>query len=57
MLYKCQSAGWRVGEVPILFENRRRGASKISKQEITKALYTVLRLGQERLRSPGKRAG
>jgi dolichol-phosphate mannosyltransferase len=55
MLYRCQSLGWRVGEVPILFENRRRGASKISKQEITKAMYTVLHLGRERLRSLGKR--
>lgn len=51
MLYRCQRRGWRVGEVPILFENRRRGASKISRQEILRAMQTVLRLGQERLRS------
>lgn len=60
MLYRCQRRGWRVGEVPILFENRRRGASKISRQEITRAMYTVLRLGKERLltlggaREPGR---
>lgn len=55
MLYKCHRHGWRIGEVPILFENRRRGASKISRQEITKAMYTVLRLGAQRLRSLGTR--
>ena len=49
MLYRCQRRGWRVGEVPILFENRRRGASKISRQEILKAMQTVLRLGRERV--------
>jgi dolichol-phosphate mannosyltransferase len=51
MLYRCQRQGWRVGEVPILFENRRRGASKISRQEILRAMQTVLRLGKERLLS------
>jgi dolichol-phosphate mannosyltransferase len=49
MLYRCQRRGWRVGEVPILFENRRRGASKISRQEILRAMQTVLRLGKERV--------
>jgi len=44
MLYACQSWGFRVGEVPIIFANRQRGASKISRLEIAKALYTVLRL-------------
>jgi dolichol-phosphate mannosyltransferase len=49
MLYRCQQLGYRVGEVPIIFENRRQGASKISRSEILKAAYTVLRLGWERL--------
>lgn len=49
MLYRCQKLGYRVGEVPIVFENRRQGASKISQGEIWKAAYTVLRLGWERL--------
>ncbi len=49
MLYRCERHGWRVGEVPILFENRQRGASKISKSEIVKAWQTVARLGWERL--------
>lgn len=49
MLYRCQRQGWRIGEVPIIFENRQRGASKISRIEILRALQTVTRLGQERL--------
>ena len=49
MLYKWQQLGYRVGEVPIIFENRQQGASKISRSEIWKAAYTVLRLGWERL--------
>jgi dolichol-phosphate mannosyltransferase len=48
MLYRCQRKGWLVGEVPITFENRQRGASKISKAEILKAMQTVVRLGWER---------
>jgi len=49
MLYRCQRQGWTVGEVPIIFENRQRGASKISRGEILRAMQTVLRLGGERL--------
>ena len=45
MLYGVQRRGWRVGEIPIIFENRRLGASKVSKNEITRAVGTVLRLG------------
>lgn len=48
MLYVCQRHGWQIGEVPIVFENRRRGASKISKTEILKAVQTVVRLGWKR---------
>ena len=49
MLYKCQRRGWEIGEVPIIFEDRRHGASKISHRAIFKALYTVLCLGWERV--------
>ena len=49
MLYRCQRRGWSVGEVPIIFENRQRGASKISRNEILKAMQTVFRLGGERI--------
>ena len=49
LLYRCQQAGGEIGEVPIVFEDRRAGQSKISQAEIVKALFTVLRLSAERL--------
>jgi dolichol-phosphate mannosyltransferase len=51
LLYRVQRAGWRVGEVPIVFHNRQQGVSKISRSEIYKALYTVFRLFNERIRT------
>jgi dolichol-phosphate mannosyltransferase len=50
MLFLCQRRGWQIGEVPIIFEDRRKGKTKISRQEIFKAQYTVLRLFVRRLR-------
>jgi len=44
MLYRVERRRFRVGEVPIIFENRQRGASKISRAEIYRAMYTVFRL-------------
>ncbi|MEZ4863534.1 MAG: polyprenol monophosphomannose synthase [Caldilineaceae bacterium] len=44
MAFHCQHAGFRIGETPITFVNRRMGTSKISKTEIYKAFYTLLRL-------------
>ncbi len=54
MLYLVQRAGYRVGEVPIVFEDRKLGQSKISQAEIRKAMYTVLRLSWRRLRTKVK---
>ena len=48
MLYAVQKRQWRVAEVPIQFVDRRQGVSKISRSEIYKAVYTVLRLGIDR---------
>ncbi|MBI5305639.1 MAG: polyprenol monophosphomannose synthase [Chloroflexi bacterium] len=50
MLFLCQARGWRIGEVPITYQDRRAGTSKISRAEIYKATYTVLRLFYRRLR-------
>lgn len=50
MLFLCQRRGWSVGEVPIIFEDRRTGQTKISREEIFKAQYTVFRLFFRRLR-------
>ena len=44
MTFLCQQAGFRIAEVPITFVNRTEGASKISKVEIVKAFYTLMRL-------------
>jgi len=49
MLYRVQRSDWRVGEVPIIFENRRLGISKISRTEVVRAMHTVLRLAWGRL--------
>ncbi len=49
MLFRVERRGWKVGEVPIIFEDRRLGASKVSKNEIFRALGTVLRLAPKRL--------
>jgi len=50
MLFLCQRRGWQIGEVPIIFEDRRKGKTKISRQEVIKAQYTLLRLFFRRLR-------
>jgi dolichol-phosphate mannosyltransferase len=50
MLFLCQRRGWQIGEVPIVFEDRRMGQTKISRQEIFRAQYTVLRLLLRRVR-------
>ncbi|MHB0997070.1 MAG: polyprenol monophosphomannose synthase [Elusimicrobiales bacterium] len=44
ILHQAEGRGFRVGEVPIKFIDREFGASKISRSEISKAVYTVLRL-------------
>lgn len=52
MLWRVQNAGFSVGETPIVFTDRRRGASKISQYEILKAGSTVLRLAFTRTAPP-----
>ena len=49
ILYWCQTVGCRIGETPILFENRRAGTSKINMKEAVSALWILLRLGLSRL--------
>lgn len=56
LLYHVQRRGWRIGEVPIVFEDRVRGKSKISRIEILRALQTVLRLQGHRLRDALQRS-
>jgi dolichol-phosphate mannosyltransferase len=51
-LYLVERGGWRVAEVPIQFYDRTSGTSKISRHEIAKAMYTVVRLTGRRLVAP-----
>lgn len=48
MLYLVERQGWTVGEVPIVYEDRMAGQTKISRNEIYRALYTVARLSFRR---------
>jgi dolichol-phosphate mannosyltransferase len=49
ILFWCQLVGCRIGETPILFENRREGASKINGKEAVSALWILFKLGCERI--------
>lgn len=44
MAYRVHQAGLRVGEVPIIFPDRRVGASKMSKNIVFEALINVVKL-------------
>jgi dolichol-phosphate mannosyltransferase len=42
MAFRVYRAGFAIGEIPIVFENRRAGSSKIDSREIYKAAWHVL---------------
>ena len=44
MIYRCHRASFKICEVPIVFAVRSKGKSKLSQDEIYKALLTVFRL-------------
>jgi glycosyltransferase involved in cell wall biosynthesis len=48
MVHRTVRLGYPVVEVPIRFEDRIAGASKVSQGEIRRALWTVLRLSMSR---------
>lgn len=48
ILYWCKRVGCRIGETPILFENRRSGVSKINLREAASALWILFQLGVTR---------
>jgi glycosyltransferase involved in cell wall biosynthesis len=48
-IFVVRQATRRMAEFPIHFEDRRAGASKISKREIYKAIYNIIRLFYRRL--------
>ncbi len=45
MLYRCRLAGCRLGETPIVFENRRHGKSKVNLKESARSMATIFYLG------------
>lgn len=48
ILFWCRTVGCKMGETPILFENRRAGISKINRHEAIKALQIIFELGVAR---------
>ena len=48
MVHRARKLGYPVVEVPIRFEDRVAGASKVSQGEVRRALVTVLRLSLQR---------
>jgi dolichol-phosphate mannosyltransferase len=47
VLYRCRKAGCRIGETPILFENRRAGASKVNPKEAARSMALILWIGSK----------
>ena len=45
ILYRCRKAGCKIGETPIIFEDRRLGATKANLKEIVRSLSTILYIG------------
>jgi dolichol-phosphate mannosyltransferase len=45
VLYRCRLAGCRMGETPIIFEDRRAGASKVNLKEAARSLALIVWLG------------
>lgn len=49
LLFHAEKGGFKIAEVPIVFSDREHGISKISREEIGRAVVTVLRLGLRRI--------
>jgi dolichol-phosphate mannosyltransferase len=45
VLYRCRKAGCRLGETPIIFENRRAGSSKVNMREAVRSICMLMYLG------------
>lgn len=45
VLFRCYKAGCKLGEFPILFENRRGGSSKVNRKEALRSIGMILYLG------------
>jgi dolichol-phosphate mannosyltransferase len=47
VLYRCRKAGCRLGETPIVFEDRRAGSSKVNPREAVRSLSMLVYLGTQ----------
>jgi len=45
VLFRCHRAGCRIGEHPIIFENRKAGTSKVNLRESVNSILMLTRLG------------
>jgi len=46
VLYRCRrTARCRIGETPIIFEDRRAGSSKVNRHEVIRSLAVIISLG------------
>jgi len=45
VLYRCRKAGCKIGETPIIFADRRAGATKVNLKEVVRSLSIILWLG------------
>ena len=49
VLYRCRRVGCRMAEIPIVFEDRRYGVTKINLKECLTAVWVIFRVGIQRL--------
>lgn len=56
VLYRCRLAGCRLGETPIIFENRRAGKSKVNPKEAARSMLTIVYLGVRAMLGVERRA-
>lgn len=45
VLFRCHKAGARLGETPIIFENRRAGSSKVNLREAMRSISMIFYIG------------
>jgi dolichol-phosphate mannosyltransferase len=49
VLFRCHKAGCRLGEFPIIFENRRHGSSKVNGKEAVRSMAMILLIGMRNI--------
>ena len=45
VLYRCRKAGCKIGETPIIFEDRRAGSSKVNPKEAVRSMGMIVLIG------------